>query len=95
MTDEKLEQNGAEKIPQNTQQDSGRSLVDKVARLPDNVREQLNKRLRDGETHSSIAAWLNELPEVKKVMAEQFEGKLISERNISRWRRGGCTPSAT
>ena len=68
---------------------SGRVLVGKIARLPDEIREQLNGRMRDGERAATLLPWLNELPEVKRIMAEQFGGATISPMNLSTWRRIG------
>lgn len=85
MTDEKLVQNGA----QNKLRGTRRALASKIARLPESIREKLNRRIRDGEAGEMILSWLNELPEVKKVLAEQFEGVPISHKNLSKWRHEG------
>lgn len=61
----------------------------KIARLPRAVREQLNRRLRDGEEGKKLVAWLNGLPEVKAVIAVEFGGKPIREQNLSEWRKRG------
>jgi hypothetical protein len=61
----------------------------KIARLPLEIRDQLNIRLADGEPGSRLVAWLNSNPAVMIVMAEQFEGRPITEQNISEWRTGG------
>jgi hypothetical protein len=63
--------------------------VGKIARLPASIREQLNRRLENGSLGKKIISWLNTLPEVNQIMAEQFAGKPISENNLSEWRRGG------
>ena len=34
----------------------------KIARLPDDIREQLNRRLNDGEKGKKLVMWLNSLP---------------------------------
>src|ERR1700756_1076924 len=60
-----------------------------IARLPRNVRDELNRRLEDGEESSSLVAWLNSLPAVKKVLAAKFGGSPVSEQNLSAWRQGG------
>jgi hypothetical protein len=88
MIDEKIDQNGA---PQEAllEAESGRTLVGKVARLPNTIREQLNQRLSDGQTGIEILAWLNELPVVKRILAAQFEGAPITERNLVNWRKIG------
>ncbi len=61
----------------------------KVANLPNDIREQLNLRLLEGETGRELAVWLNALPEVQSVLASQFNGSDISEVNLTHWRQGG------
>lgn len=61
----------------------------KIARLPKAVREQLNRRLADGEPGEPLLTWLNELPATKKVLAEHFGGSAVSKQNLSEWRTGG------
>jgi hypothetical protein len=61
----------------------------KIARIPLEIREQLNARLADGEPGNRLVQWLNANPDVMKVMAEQFEGRPITEGNLSEWRAGG------
>lgn len=61
----------------------------KIARLPSAIREEVNRRLLDGQTGSKILPWLNDLPEVKAVLQEDFEGLLVSDQNLSEWRKGG------
>ena len=61
----------------------------KIARLPRAIREQLNRRLQDGEKGIHLVAWLNSLPEVQEVLAHDFKGCAISEQNLSEWKQGG------
>jgi hypothetical protein len=61
----------------------------KVARLPRSIREQLNRRLQDGEEGNTLLDWLNALPEVKAVLARLFDDQPISKQNLSEWRQGG------
>ena len=61
----------------------------KIARLPLPVREQINRRLENGEEAKQIAEWLNTLPEVTSLMAAEFDGKPVSEVNMSNWKLGG------
>ena len=63
--------------------------VGKVARLSRVLREQLNRRLQDGETGKRLVGWLNTLPEVKAMLAVEFNGRVISEQNLSEWKTGG------
>ena len=61
----------------------------KIARLPDAIREQLNQRLLDGKQGKDLVEWLNGLPEVQTVMQASFEGRPITEDNVSEWKNGG------
>ena len=66
-----------------------RTRTGKIARLPGAVREELNRRLHNGSLGKEIVPWLNELPDVKRVLADLFGGRPISEDNLSEWRHGG------
>ena len=61
----------------------------KIARLPRAVRQELNRRLDEGEQGKKLVAWLNALPEVQAIIAAEFGGKPIREQNLSEWRQGG------
>jgi len=61
----------------------------KIARLPHDVREELNRRLQDGESGKGLVRWLNQLPEVKAALQREFGGCAINEQNLSEWKRGG------
>ena len=61
----------------------------KIARLPRDTREQLNRRLEDGQPGAQLAVWLNALPEVQTMLAREFAGRAISEQNLSEWKQGG------
>jgi hypothetical protein len=61
----------------------------KIARLPHNLREQINLRLQDGEEAKPIADWLNTLPEVQALLQSAFAGQPINENNLSNWKLGG------
>ena len=61
----------------------------KIARLPGDVREQLNQRILDGQSASTILPWLNDLVPVKAVLAAQFAGEPVTAQNLSNWRIGG------
>jgi len=63
--------------------------IGKIARLPRAVRAQLNSRLQDGAEGKQIVQWLNSLSEVKQLLADKFDGRPISEQNLSDWRQGG------
>ena len=61
----------------------------KIARLPDGLREELNRRLLNGERGTKLVSWLNSRPEVRAVMAEEFGGSGIRPQNLSQWKQGG------
>ena len=61
----------------------------KIARLPVAIRTELNQRLRDGESGSTLLPWLNAQPEVVTVLRDQFKGAEINAQNLSDWRSGG------
>jgi len=61
----------------------------KIARLPREIRDGLNRRLQDGEPGGSLLAWLNGLPQVRQALARDFGGSAISKQNLSEWRAGG------
>ena len=61
----------------------------KIARLPKDIREQINSRLHDGEEAKSILTWLNSLPEVQTILADLFDGRPVNHANFSGWKLGG------
>ncbi len=63
--------------------------IGKIARLPHELREELNRRLQDGEPGAELVGWLNDQPEVQTVLAEHFAGRPITEQNLSEWKQGG------
>jgi len=61
----------------------------KIARLPNAIRQELNERLRDGEPANALLEWLNGLAQVKALLERYFEGRLVTEQNVSEWKNGG------
>lgn len=61
----------------------------KIAHLPENIRVELNIRMRDGQSGLQLVEWLNGLPEVQIVMSKHFGGRPLTQQNISEWRQGG------
>ena len=59
----------------------------KIARLPFAIRSQLNERLQNGEQAKDLVAWLNGMSVVKQVLEDEFDGRPISEQNLSGWRQ--------
>jgi len=56
--------------------------IGKIARLPGDIRAQLNTRLQDGAEGKEIVLWLNSLPEVKEVLVKMFDGRPINDQNL-------------
>src|SRR5207245_1819197 len=61
----------------------------KIGRLPLDIREQLNRRLQDGEIGKDLVVWLNSVPEVQAVLKAEFGDRPVNEPNLSDWRTGG------
>jgi hypothetical protein len=61
----------------------------KIARLPRDLRNQLNRRIADGESGIHLVEWLNGVEQVRHVLAQDFGGREISEQNLSEWKAGG------
>lgn len=61
----------------------------KIARLPVDIREELNRRIEDGEEGGPLLEWLNELPEVREILNDQFGGVPVNKQSLSQWRLGG------
>ena len=68
------------------------SAKGKIARIPFELRQELNRRLRNGAPAGDLVAWLNELPAVKTALAECDFGGVdhraeILPANLSEWTR--------
>jgi hypothetical protein len=61
----------------------------KIARLPREIREELNVRLQNGEVGTLLVEWLNGLPAVQVVLKAKFDGRAVSPQNLSEWKQGG------
>lgn len=68
---------------------TNRTRIGKIARLPNDIREQLNRRLQDGEEGQKLLDWLNGLSQTQRVLSAQFGGRPISKQNLSEWNQGG------
>lgn len=65
------------------------SRTGKIARCPADIREEVNRRLLDGESGPKILAWLNTQEPVLRVLDEYFGEEPVSPQNLSEWRQGG------
>jgi len=61
----------------------------KIARLPLSIRQTLNERLANNEPGQGLVDWLNSLPETNAVLEQLFEGRPITQQNLSAWKLGG------
>ena len=61
----------------------------KVARLPHALRQEVNRRLLNGDTARSIVEWLNDHDDAKQTLDTYFHGQPFNPQNISEWRSGG------
>ena len=61
----------------------------KIARLPREIRDELNRRMQNGAQGGPLLAWLNGLPQVVSILARDFGGVAISKQNLCEWRAGG------
>src|ERR1051325_7940422 len=65
------------------------SSIGKIGRLPLAVREELNRKLQDAVPAIALVPWLNSLKSVQEIMATWFEGRPITDGNVSEWKNGG------
>ncbi|PTY03940.1 hypothetical protein DB346_02790 [Verrucomicrobia bacterium LW23] len=63
--------------------------VGKIARLPVAIRNEVCRRIYDGQPGPKIIAWLHTQEDVLRVLDEQFHEEPISPQNLSEWRQGG------
>jgi hypothetical protein len=68
---------------------SEHALSRKIARLPHDIRNQLNQRLLDDQSASITLPWLNGLPAVQKILAAHFDAKPVNAPNLTHWRQTG------
>jgi hypothetical protein len=61
---------------------------DQIARLPQPIREQINRRLQNGQAVNEIADWLNTSTEVKAVLEANFEAQEVDESDVASWQCG-------
>jgi hypothetical protein len=61
----------------------------KIARCPLAIREEVNRRLLNGDSGPKILAWLNSDESVLRVLDEHFSEEPVTPQNLSEWRQGG------
>jgi len=65
------------------------SQIGKISSLPRAIRDQLNRRIYDGDCGRHLLDWLNSLPEVLKIIHRDFAAREINDQNLSDWKQGG------
>jgi hypothetical protein len=63
--------------------------VGKIGRLPKHIRDELGRRIEDGEPGRELVKWMNGHKYVQEILKEQFGGRPITEQNLSEWRQNG------
>jgi hypothetical protein len=63
--------------------------IGKIGRLPKCTRDDLGRRIEDGEQGKELVKWLNGLSGVQRVLKEQFGGRAVTEQNLSEWKQNG------
>jgi DNA primase len=61
----------------------------KIARFPQVIWDELNRRLDDREPTARILEWLNALSATQALLNAEFGGRRVNEQNLSNWRLGG------
>jgi len=61
----------------------------KIAQLPLELRNELCRRLLDGQQSPELLPWLNGYPIVKALLDAKFGGAQINDQNLTEWRQGG------
>jgi hypothetical protein len=61
----------------------------KISRFSRPLREELNRRLDNGETNNCILLWINSIPEVQEICASHYNGAPIIKQNLLEWRKSG------
>ncbi len=64
---------------------TGRARTSKIARLPADIRAELNERLLEAEAPAAIVEWLNGLPEVQRTRTA----------SIKSWAQAASPPTGT
>ncbi len=63
--------------------------VGKIGRLSKYYRDELGRRIEDGEPGKELVKWLNGEAQVQAVLKAQFGGRPITEQNLSEWKQSG------
>ena len=64
-------------------------ITSKIALLPENIRQELNRRLQTGENAAHLVEWLNALPEAQAAFVDESSQSAVNEEDVSNWKQGG------
>jgi hypothetical protein len=64
-------------------------IPSKIALLPEDVRQQVNRRLQAGENPAHVVAWLNALPDAQVASAAGSRDSTVQEEDVMVWQQGG------
>src|SRR5580658_4016441 len=63
--------------------------IGKIGRLSKDCRDDLSRRIENGEPGKDLVWWLNFRPDVQEVLERHFGGRRITEQNFSDWKQTG------
>src|SRR5580700_2062615 len=66
-----------------------RTHIGKIGRLSKARRTELAHRLEDSQPGTDIVHWLNAQPDVQAILKAQFDGRPVTEQNLSDWKHSG------
>lgn len=61
----------------------------KIGSLPAHLREEVCRRLHDGQPAREICDWLNTHPRVLEILDQRWNEQPVTPQNLSEWRGGG------
>jgi hypothetical protein len=64
----------------------GLTGIERIAMLPLELQEQLNRLLLDREPDTDLTCWLNSSPNVRRILWLDYGGIPINARNLSDWK---------
>lgn len=65
------------------------ALLSKISSLPRLIREEINRRLDEGQKGPEILEWVNAQPSVLEILEKRYQGVEVSDQNLSNWRETG------
>jgi hypothetical protein len=65
------------------------SVKSKIASLPSDIREEVCRRLHNGQGGPQILPWLNTEAAVLRVLEDRWNNEAVTPQNLSDWRKNG------